>query len=147
MIFYTIPSLPLSPLFPLYQKKPVDKIWVKNQGIRVASFIKIAWKLWPLQLIYIRRKNKFPISSNRRLCSLSQLIWFSVVRKCGGSNLQQTQAQSRSTAPSPCCRRGENANRYSGKWWNGQLAETGKYGHKCLMVQYLNLSNLIVHLT
>jgi len=39
------------PLFPLIfhlSKKSFDKIWLKNQGIRIPSFIKIAWKLSPL---------------------------------------------------------------------------------------------------
>jgi len=31
-----------------HPRENLDKIWVKNQWIRVPSFIKIAWKLWPL---------------------------------------------------------------------------------------------------
>jgi len=60
---------PLSPLFPPY-KKAHYQIWVENQGICVPSFIKIAWKLWPLdwnthpQKINSRRIETFARSVN-----------------------------------------------------------------------------------
>jgi len=67
-------DFPLYPLiFPL-SKKSFDQIWDKNQGKGVPSFIKIAWKLWPLDRNWQTDIQTFRQTSDERINSLSRQI-------------------------------------------------------------------------